>query len=218
MALSVIGIIVFFIWGCPLLRFLFIRLYFAAWLFFKATIYDEFKYCYKSIFSIFKNTEGRFSDLLIYYNGTFYIIKLCGFLRKRSDVVVLSNNSWQINSKMIPLVPFMNPIENISYRRISFDLINEKDQFESEIWNLSHITEVKCIILLLPKPRDFGIHVEKRTEWFNSGDLYRGDIVSTLRYFRELIRESREPREKNILLEDAQWVIIKKEYKQIKCN
>ena len=173
----------------------------------KSAFGKDFDFCFKTPFSLFRNTGGKQSDLLIFYCGKIYLIKLSGFLRKRSDVVAQTDRCWQVTSWCVFL-------SNTSYRSIQLELDREKSCFESNIWNLPKIHTVETFILLLPKPRNFCMSVENQLVFFNSGDRWLGHTVGTSRYLWEALQALRTERGNMVAIDDEQWKAIKKEYRK----
>ena len=206
--LALVLIFILFVWGLPLLRFLLIRLSFAIELLFRSGFGKDFDFCFKSFVSLFKNTRGKKSDLLIFYCGTIYMIKLCGFLRRRSDIAAVRSDCWQVTA-------WCAFYSNTAYKSIRFDLRMEKSRLESNIWNLPKINTVETMILLLPKPRSFGVRADTDVEFLGSGNRWMGHTVGTVRYLREALRELREERGDTVSIDDDQWKAIKKEYRKV---
>lgn len=86
------------IYGLRILKFIFKRLWFAFRLFIMSVFCKGFEYCYKTPWSVFAGRKNKYSDVLVYYGGTVYIIKLCGFFHKATDVIVHKENVWQIDT------------------------------------------------------------------------------------------------------------------------
>lgn len=212
-----IGIIAFFVWGIPVIKFIIKRLWFAFRLFLKSTFCKGFEYCYKTPFSIFAFRRNKNSDVLIYYGGTVYIIKLCGVFRKFTDIIVHDNDFWQIDT-YIGTGYLFRGTKNTDTEKVLFNLPREKELFESNIWSVSGIRQINTMLLLLPKPKAFGIRVETYNEWLCSGNLCGGNIVGTAMYFWRTIRELKEESENFMYVDEKQWELIKKEYKKAEWN
>ena len=211
----VIASIIVIYYTLRLLRFAMKRLWFAFRLFLMSTFCKGFEYCYKKPFSIFAGRKNKYSDVLVYYGGTIYIIKLCGFFYKRTNVIVNQEDVWQIDTYLAG-GRWMTATKNTDTEVVRFNLPKEKAYFENNIWNVPGISEINTMILLLPKPRDFGIRVETHIEWLCSGNLCGGNIVGTVRYLWRTLKELKEESDNFMYVEKNQWEKIKKEYKKAK--
>ena len=207
--------VIAFIYGFRFAKFAVKRLWFAFRLFLMSIFCKGFEYCYKVPWSIFSGRKNKCSDILVYYGGTVYIIKLVGFFKKRTNVIVNKENIWQLDT-YVPLGKWLVGTKNTDVEVVKFNLPGEKTAFENSIWNVPNISKINTMILLLPKPRDFGVRVATHIEWLCSGNLCGGNIVGTVRYFWKNLKELKEDSENFMYIEKNQWDTIKKEYKKAK--
>lgn len=211
----IIVLIIAAVYLLRLLKFAMKRLWFAFRLFIKSTFCKGFEYCYKKPLSVFSGRKNNTSDMMVFYGGTIYIIKLCGFFQKRTDVTVNKEDIWQIDTYTAG-GRWLTGLKGSSAEKVLFNLPSEKSGFENNIWNIPDITEINTMLLLLPKPRGFGIRVETHVEWLSSGNMCGGNIVGTARYFWETLKEIKEESNTFTYIEKDHWETLKKEYKKVK--
>ena len=173
-------IILFITLILPSLRFVFARLLFALYLLAKKIFCKDFDYKYTKRMSVFTGRQGSFYDVAIFLKEKVFVVKFCGFFRKNTDVIVNNENQWQIDTYIFT-GPFLPGTKSTKAEGFFFDADAAKAEFSDK--------DAESVILLLPKPKCFGIRNGKETQWLDSGDEINGSTVATFRYFRKHLKE-----------------------------
>jgi hypothetical protein len=185
--------------------------------------------CFKTGSSLFKNISGKTSDMLIYYKGTVYIIKLCGGVRSGTGITCTSDDKWFLSSINPSIVRSSQrdldydpdpeqEAEKVNFnaqgkaKNVGFDLTDERHKLHEAI-DVSLFYEMKTMILFSPEPRFFVERKSSRSVKMKYGQLYNGNILANTAYLRILLKKSRET---GIFPTNEDWNQISNEYKKYK--
>ena len=124
-------------------------------------------------------TAGELNGVIIGTKGKARV-KTIGCGGYNTDVIVNNENQWQIDTYIFT-GPFLPGTKSTKAEGFFFDADAAKAEFSDK--------DAESVILLLPKPKCFGIRNGKETQWLDSGDEINGSTVATFRYFRKHLKE-----------------------------
>lgn len=205
-------IIILLLWGPSFIRYFISRIK----LFFQfqriKSLSNDSRLKYKSVFSLFADLDSKTSQFLLYSKGCLYIIKLCGCFKKKTEIVALDSNRWQIFTlKSFNLAQEKEPQVKATDITLDFKLKQEKQAIKEFLKD--EAIKVKNVILFAPEPASFYEKIQGNNEAVGFGGEWNEHLIATPHVLMDIIKNSEQV---NAKISDDDWDRIVKEYKKIK--